>query len=289
MSVGRLDAPPRKGIAIVGAGNWGSSLAAAVLNSGIPLLEVVVRRANDRRRKFGESSVVLMKDAALDADVIWLCVPDREIVPVVERLVELRRDLDGQTVLHSSGAMTVKILDLAKRAGASVGGIAPVCSFPTRDPVSLSGVNFVVEATSERTRKKLSALVEKLGGAPLRVHSAKKVLYHAAATMASPLLVSAAHAAVQAAQLAGLAKSDAEAVVAALALGSLRNYVERGSDQSFSGAFARGDAGTVELHLRALLAHPTLHAVYLELARHAVDSLPVRNRAELEKLLSAPK
>jgi predicted short-subunit dehydrogenase-like oxidoreductase (DUF2520 family) len=286
MGSGPLDAPPRQGIAIIGAGNWGSSLAAAVLNCGAPLLEVVVRRANDCRRQFGQASVVWWENAALDADVIWLCVPDREIAAAAERLVELRGDLRGQTVVHSSGAMTAKILDPSTRAGASVGGIAPVCSFPTRDPVSLSGVNFVVEATAERTRKKLSALVEKLGGTPLRVHSAKKVLYHAAATMASPLLLSATHAAVRTAQLSGLQKSDAEAVVRALAFGTLRNYFEKGSDNSFSGAFARGEARTVQLHLRALLAHPTLHTVYLELARHAVGSLPVRNRAELEMLLS---
>lgn len=286
MTVDRFNPPRRSGISIVGAGNWGSSLAAAVSNAEIPLLEVVVHRAKDRRRKFGEASAVLLKDAALDADVIWLCVPDREIAAVAARLSELRGDLRRQTVVHASGAMTAKILDSAKQAGASVGAIAPVCSIPTRDPVSLSGVNFVVEADSERTRRKLSQLVEKLGGIPLRVDSAKKALYHAAATMASPLMVSAVHAAVSMAQLAGLGKADAEAVVRALALGSLRNYFEDGSEKSFSGAFARGDAGTVELHLQALLAHPNLHAAYLELARHAVGSLAVRNRAELERLLA---
>jgi len=281
-----LDARGRGGISIIGAGNWGSSLAEAVLKSETPLLEVVVRRAGDRRRKFGESSVVLLKDAALDADLLWLCVPDREIAPVAERLSALRPDLRGQTVVHSSGAMTAKVLDSAKRAGAAVGAIAPVCSFPTRDPVCLSGVNFVVEAASERSRKTLSALVEKLGGAPLRVDSAKKALYHAAATMAAPLLVSAAHAAVQTARLSGLGTAEAEAVVRALAFGSLRNYFEKGSEKSFSGAFARGDTETVELHLRALLPHPNLREVYLELARHAVSSLAVKNRAELERLLS---
>jgi len=286
MRVERLVAPTRRGISIIGAGNWGSSLAAAILNSGIPLHEVVVRRARDRRRTFGASSVVLLEDAALDVGVIWLCVPDREIAAVAARLSELRGDLRGQTVVHSSGAMTANVLLPAKCGGALVGGIAPVCSFPTRDPVPLGGVNFIVEAGSERTWRKLSALVGNLGGTPLRIDSAKKVLYHSAATMASPLMVSAVHAAVQAAKLSGLEKADAEAVVRALAWGSLRNYFERGSDKSFSGAFARGDAGTVELHLQALLAHPTLHAVYLELARHAVGSLAVRSRADFERVLA---
>jgi predicted short-subunit dehydrogenase-like oxidoreductase (DUF2520 family) len=286
MRVDRSDAPTRRGISIIGAGNWGSSLAAAVVHARIPLLEIVVRHAQDRRRKFGESSVVLLEDAALDASVIWLCVPDQEITAVTLRLSQLRGNLRGQTVVHSSGAMTAKTLDPAKGAGASVGGIAPVCSFPTRDTVPLGGVNFIVEAGPERTWRKLSMLVGKLGGTPLRIDSAKKALYHSAATMASPLMVSAVHAAVQTARLSGLTTAEAEAVVRALALGSLRNYFENGSEKSFSGAFARGDAGTVELHLQALLAHPNLHAVYLELARQAVGSLEVRNRADLERVLA---
>jgi predicted short-subunit dehydrogenase-like oxidoreductase (DUF2520 family) len=278
----------RKGIAIVGAGNWGSSLAAAVLAMRIPLLEVVVRRPKDRRRRFGDASVVLMDEARLDAEVIWICVPDGEIAAVAERIAARRGDLRGHMVVHSSGALTVEALNSVKRAGAAVGGIAPVFSFPTRVPVALAGVMFAVEASSETRRRKLGSLgslVRKLGGKPLRIDSAKKVLYHAAATMASPLMVSAMHAAVEAARLAGLGKADAEAVIEVLATATLRNYFEKGSERSFSGAFARGDAGTVELHLEALLPHPTLHAIYLELARHAVGSLVVRNQAELERVL----
>jgi predicted short-subunit dehydrogenase-like oxidoreductase (DUF2520 family) len=70
-----------------------------------------------------------------------------------------------------------------------------------------------------------------------------------------------------------------------LATATVRNYFEKGSARSFSGAFARGDAGTVELHLRALVAHPMLHGLYRQLARHAVDALPVKNGLELGRVL----
>jgi predicted short-subunit dehydrogenase-like oxidoreductase (DUF2520 family) len=274
----------RRGVAVVGAGNWGSSLAAALLGAEIPLQEVVVRRPRDRRR-FGSVEATLLDEARLDAEVIWICVPDREIAGVAEQIAARRDNLRRQTVVHSSGALTVEVLEAAKRAGAAVGGIAPIFSFPTRKPVELDGVMFAVEADSERVRRKLNSLVRSLGGRPLQIDSGKKVLYHAAATMASPLMVSAVDAAVETARLAGLGRGDAEAVVGVLAMATLRNYFEKGSERSFSGAFARGDAGTVELHLRALLAHPTLHAIYLELARHAVGSLAVRNRVELKRVL----
>jgi len=278
----------RGAIAIVGAGNWGSSLAAGVASAGMALREVVVRRAKDRRRRFGTTSVVLIGQARLDAEVIWICVPDGEIGGVAAQIAERRGDLRGQLVVHSSGALTIEALEAAQRAGAAVGSVAPVFSFPTREPVGLGGVLFAVEASSERVRRKLNSLVRSLGGTPLRVDLASKVMYHAAATMASPLMVSAVHAGVEMARHAGLEQSDAEAVVGVLAMSTLRNYFEKGSERSFSGAFARGDAGTVELHLRALLKHPRLHKVYLELARHAVGALTVQNRVELERVLGEP-
>lgn len=274
----------RPGIAIVGAGNWGSSLAAGVVAAGIPLREVVVRKAS--RRRVGGVTVVSWDRARFDAEALWICVPDGEIAAVAKGIAERRGDLGGQLVVHSSGALTVEVLEAARRVGASVAGIAPVFSFPTREPVALDGVMFVVEAPALPGRK-ATALVRKLGGKAIEVSSESKVRYHAAATMASPLLVSALHAAVRTAELAGLKNKDAEAVVKVLATTSLENFFEKGAGRSFSGAFARGDAGTVELHLRGLLGHPTLHGVHLALARHAVGALPVRNGPELARVLDS--
>jgi predicted short-subunit dehydrogenase-like oxidoreductase (DUF2520 family) len=276
----------RKGIAVIGAGNWGSSLATGVVAAGIPLVEAVVRSVRGRQAKFGRVAAVSWETARLDAEVLWICVPDGAIAEVATRIAVRRGDLRGQTVVHSSGALTIAALDAARLAGAGVAGIAPVFSFPTRKAVPLEGVLFVLEAGPEELRK-LTGLVRKLGGKPLRISSESKVLYHAAATMASPLLVSALQAAVTTAGLAGLSLREANAVVRVLAETSMRNFFSQGGERSFSGPFARGDARTVELHLRALLEHPTLYRTYLALARNAVESLPVRNRAELDRVLQS--
>jgi predicted short-subunit dehydrogenase-like oxidoreductase (DUF2520 family) len=280
----------RRGVAVIGAGNWGSSLAAGMVAAGIPLREVVVR-SQTRRRICGLAPVTLQK-AALDAEVLWICVPDGEIASVAEAIAARRPDLRGQVVVHSSGALTAAALEAVRLAGARVGGIAPVHSFPTREPVSLAGVLFAVETGllgGEPLWRRLASLVRRLGGRPMRILPEKKVLYHAAATMASPLLVSALQAAVATAGLAGLEAREAEAIVRVLATATLGNFFEKGAARSFSGAFARGDAGTVEVHLGALAEHPMLHGLYRELARHAVASLPVKNGAELGRVLDSAK
>jgi predicted short-subunit dehydrogenase-like oxidoreductase (DUF2520 family) len=269
-------------VAIVGLGNWGSSLAHACVEKNIALREVVVR---SRRPRGSQLPIVGFEEAAFDARVIWLCVRDGEIAEVARRIVLQRGHMKGQILLHSSGALSVKELAVAKRAGAQVASLAPVMSFPTRTTVSLQGVLFAVEAEAS-TRPQLHALVRRLGGKPFVVASRKKPLYHAAATMASPLLVSELSAAMAMAQLAGLSPQEAKRWLEALAQATLNNVFSRGAEKSFSGAFARGDTATIHLHLQALAAHPILAGIYHSLARYAVESLPVQKRKELQALLT---
>ncbi|MGC2163138.1 MAG: Rossmann-like and DUF2520 domain-containing protein [Silvibacterium sp.] len=259
----------RMSVAVVGAGNWGSSLIAALKASGLGPVEVVKRGGWSR--------------AKLDARVIWVCVPDAAIAAAAEKIVARRGDLRGQIVVHSSGALSAAVLEPARLAGARIAAAHPVMSFPTRRIVALKGVMFGVEAQDAAVRRELSALVKGMGGVPFAVRAEGKALYHAAGIFASPLLVSELVAAMATAQLAGLDEKTAKAWVRALAEATVANVFARGAEQSFSGPFARGDAETIHLHLRALEKHPILADVYRALAKHAIRSLPVKNGRALEK------
>ena len=94
--------------------------------AGIPVREAVVRIS---RRSLGRVSVG--PDAALyEAEVLWLCVPDGAISDCrADRGAEA--GFAGQVVLHSSGALSIEALETARRAGAEIGAIAPVMSFPS--------------------------------------------------------------------------------------------------------------------------------------------------------------
>jgi predicted short-subunit dehydrogenase-like oxidoreductase (DUF2520 family) len=268
-------------IAIIGQGNWGTSLAHGCLSAGVPLKEVVVRAQTASRSGL---PVVRLEDAKLDAHVLWICVRDEETGGVAEQIAAQRGSLEGQIVVHSSGALNATVLEAAKRAGAQVGSIAPVMSFPTRAPVALNGVMFAVEA-EENIRATMELLVRTLGGDPFCIQPEKKPLYHAAATMASPLVLAELAAAVAAARSAGVPEKLAAKWVGTLAQTTLKNLMARGAEKSFSGPFARGDVSTIRLHLEALGEHPMLKEIYGPLARYAVEELPVQNREELRALL----
>lgn len=270
-------------VSVVGLGNWGTSLVAALTAARVPVREVIVHK---RRRM--EFPVVGWSKAHLDARVLWLCVPDAAIAATAEEIARRRPNLTGQIVVHSSGALTVAALDAVRSGWAHVASVHPAMTFPTRDVVPLAGIFFGIEAQDAAARKPLHALVRRLGGKPFDLRSEDKAMYHAAGTLASPLLVSALTAAMKAAQQAGLDEKTARQWVQSLAEPTMRNVFARGEHKSFSGPFARGDAGTIRLHLKTLAAHPILAVVYRALAEHAVQTLPVRNAEALAEVLRAP-
>lgn len=268
-------------VTVIGQGNWGSSLIAALRVVGVPVREIVAKT-----RKKGAKT---LQKARLDARILWLCVPDDAIAEVAAEIVKRRVNLAEQIVMHSSGALTVAALDAARKAGAAVASAHPVMSFPTRRVVPLRDVMFGVEAPQQAAKRTLHGLIRRIGGRPFAIRSEKKALYHAAGTLASPLLVSELSAAMATARLAGLSADEARKLVGALAQATVRNVLERGEAKSFSGPFARGDVATIRLHLEALAKHPMVTDVYRSLARHAIETLPVERGNELQLLFKQAK
>ena len=117
----------------------------------------------------------------------------------------------------------------------------------------------------------LYPILRRIGGEPFAISSRHKAIYHAMGMLASPLLVSHLEAAMQMAQLAGMSSRTARKLIEPIARATLDNFFRRGAEKSFSGPIARGDAGTIRLHLQALEPHPMLADVYRSLARNALD------------------
>ncbi len=262
----------RRGAAVIGLGNWGSSLAAALEAAGL-LVERVQARRHDSRPQ-------------LEARVLWLCVPDAAIATTAEWLVTQRGDLDGQVVVHSSGALDRSVLAVAERAGARTASVHPMMSFPTRRVVPLQGTRFGVEAEDTATRKQLFALVRRLGGRPFAIDGKGKAMYHAGAMFGSPLLVATLAAGVRAMRQAGIQEEEALALLGPMAAATVANVQKQGLARSFSGPLARGDAATVKLHRKALARHPLVAQIYKSLARIAAEDLPTADRDAIQAALS---
>ena len=271
-------------VSIIGLGNWGSSLARALTDAQVPLHELVVTGRRPARKS--TLPITGLDRARLQADVLWLCVPDLAIARVTARLAKRAAGggLEGQIVVHSSGALSAGVLREAAKAGASVGSVHPLMSFPTRKPVMLKGVSFAVEADAASSRV-LKRLVRRIGGYPFAIKAASKALYHAVGVLSSPLLVSHLAAAHETAALAGFSPRQARRLIEPIARATLDNFFRNGPAKSFSGPIARGDVETIRLHLQALEPHPMLASVYRSLALYALDALPSPGRKALQASL----
>jgi predicted short-subunit dehydrogenase-like oxidoreductase (DUF2520 family) len=276
-------------IAIVGPGRLGKALALELKRAGYKISEIVSRNHAGSRRKARElardieARASTRDGAQLDADVVWFCVPDREIAAASRQLAPLI-DWKSKIAFHSSGALLSDELNMLRRRGVAVASVHPLMTFVPGSMPSLEGAPFAVEGDAMAVRA-ARRIVRDLGGQAFTIRKQHKAAYHAWGAFTSPLLVATLVTAERLARTAGLSVADARKKMLPIVRQTLANYEALGPAGAFSGPIVRGDAETVRKHLRVLKKVPEARNVYLALARAALRYLPTRNRAKLKKVL----
>jgi predicted short-subunit dehydrogenase-like oxidoreductase (DUF2520 family) len=295
LKAGRTTATPT--IAIVGAGSLATFLAVALDDAGFTITEIVARDSLQSRRKARKLAVkvgaqaVTANSAALDATLLWFCIPDREIrgaaCVLADRLVAralVHQNVKIRFALHSSGALSSRELAPLRTVGVEVASAHPLMTFVAGARPSLTGVPFAIEGDAAATRV-ARRIIRRLGGESFSLPASRKPAYHAWATMTSPLLLAYLVTLEEAARAAGLSRQDARRKSLPIIRQTLANYSRLGPARSFSGPMVRGDAETVAKHMAALKKHPGPREVYVALARAALRGLPVKNQNELKRML----
>jgi predicted short-subunit dehydrogenase-like oxidoreductase (DUF2520 family) len=280
--------PAKPRIAIVGPGRLGTALALALAHAGYQIPEIITRgnrvSAQNLARSVGARTATI-PHARLDAEVIWFCVPDRDIAAVAGKL-ERATSWVGKIAFHSSGALTSDQLGRLRQRGAVVASVHPLMTFVSKSVPLLNGVPFGIEGDKKATQL-AQKIVRDLGGAELRINKKNKAAYHAWGTFASPLLIAALVTAERVAGVAGVAAVNSRRQILPIVKQTIENYGSLGAAAAFSGPIVRGDVGTIREHLRVLEKVPEARAVYVALARMALLHLPTENRRKLETLLKA--
>jgi predicted short-subunit dehydrogenase-like oxidoreductase (DUF2520 family) len=278
-------------IAIIGPGRLGKALALALKRAGYTISEVVSRNRTGSRRKARELArkvgalASTRENADLDADLVWFCVPDREI-GVASRLLAPVIEWKRKIAFHSSGALLSDELNVLRRRGAAVASVHPLMTFVHGSRPLLKSVPFAVEGDALAVRA-ARRIVRALGGEAFTIRKPHKAAYHAWGAFASPLLVATLVTAEQLARTTGLSAVQARKKMLPIIRQTIANYEALGPAGAFSGPIVRGDAETVRRHLSVLRKVPEARDVYLSLARSALRYLPARNRTKLKKVLEA--
>jgi predicted short-subunit dehydrogenase-like oxidoreductase (DUF2520 family) len=282
-----MAAKPR--IAIVGPGRLGRALALELKRVGYTISEIVSRSSAASKRKAGDLARRVKAHsstsdrARLDADLVWFCVPDREIAASARQLASVV-DWTKKIALHSSGALASDELKSLRQRGAGIASVHPLMTFVTGSMPSLNGVPFAMEGDAAAVRS-ARQIVRALGGDAFTIRKQHKAAYHAWGAFASPLLVAMLVTAEQLARKAGLSAVEARKKMLPIVRQTIANYGALGAAGAFSGPIVRGDAEIVRKHLQVLRKLPEATDVYLALARAALRYLPARNRGELKRAL----
>ena len=274
-------------IAIVGPGRLGSALAKHLHAAGYAISEIVCRdrQTLSRGRDLASTlsaAATTVRDAKLNANMVWLCVPDSQIESVASALKP--RSWKGKIAIHSSGVLTSEVLAPLRNAGASVASAHPLMTFVRGSSPDLTDVPFAIEGNATAVRI-ATQVVRGLGARPVPIRKQDKPAYHLFATMVCPLLISLLSASEEAAKLARISPHEARRRVVPIIRQTISNYERLGPAAAFTGPFVRGDVETVRLHLKALSRSGSLRRVYAALAEAALHHLPHRNANDIRAAL----
>ena len=281
-------------IAIVGAGRAGTAVAVLWQRAGHHIVAVSGREATVGRAREHLPGVPVLDalEAAHDAELVVLGVPDDLIAATADELARGEAIADGTWVAHLSGATPLSALDAAHDAGGRRLGMHPLQTFPDVEPAieRIPGCTVAVGADDDEGLFVAERLAEDLGSRPFRLPEEHRAIYHAAAVFASNYLVSATGVAEQLLIAAGV--PDPIGALVPLQQATVANLARTGPAGALTGPAVRGDVGTIVRNLEALAeTAPWAVDAYVEMARVALD-LAVRSgrlgearRAEVEEAL----
>jgi predicted short-subunit dehydrogenase-like oxidoreductase (DUF2520 family) len=208
-------------ITIIGRGRLGTALANALRAAGLTVSGPLGRGA--------ESGA---------ADIVLLCVPDREIAAAAAAIPV------GPLVGHCSGIATLE--PLLPHEAFSVHPLMTVTHVRAPD---FHGAGCAVAGSTPRARSVAESLARSIGMRPVEIADADRALYHAAATVASNYLVTLETIAERLAARVGVSRD----MLAPLVRASVENWVAEGA-AALTGPIARGDQPTVDRQRAAIAA-----------------------------------
>lgn len=247
----------REKVSIIGGGRVGVTLGFLLARSGYR-----IRGVSSLRLTEAEEAVRFIGDGApfedntavvMDSRIVMITTPDDAIASVARALSEAPVSWDSRLVLHCSGFLTSRVLEPLARQGALVASVHPLQTIARpREAVKAIRDGFFSIEGDEDALPMLEAMVRHIGSRCLRIDPRHKVLYHAAAVMASNYLVSLTGLCVELMEQAGVAPEKGQEALLPLIQGALDNVRQLGHRGSLTGPISRGDVATVRGHLEAL-------------------------------------
>ena len=276
-----------KTFVIIGLGKVGAAVGHLLRRSGYPVIAVVDSSEDTLRKNIaytGGEAYTDIEQLSLSADCFIITTGDDQIEEACRLLAAYIHS--PAVVLHMSGVGSLALLDAAKEAGAKVGSIHPLQTFPDVEGAiqSLQGSFFGITADPS-LETWAGQLVRSWGGIPFFVSDEDRPLYHAAACVVSNYFVGLLSMAEKMYVLLGLDEKEAKEAFWPLLTATMRNIDQKGLVSSLTGPIARGDLGTLQKHMESMEKRiPELLPLYRALGQMTTDVAQRQERLGAERI-----
>lgn len=221
-----------------------------------------------------------------DSDVLFLTVPDGMIEQVWNVLKKI--DISGKIVCHCSGALSSKVFSDISELGGFGYSIHPL--FAVSDKYNsykeLSNSYFTIEGSSQKMNV-IRQILEEMGNTVCVITSENKVKYHAAAAIASNLVVGLIGLSEQLLSECGFLGEDAHNALVPIIQGNIGHIIKGGLKEALTGPIERNDIQTIEKHISILdgNAKQIYKAVSQKVLDIAKDKNEDRDYRKIEEIL----
>jgi predicted short-subunit dehydrogenase-like oxidoreductase (DUF2520 family) len=265
-------------IAIAGAGRVAQALGRLLAERGEPVAAVAGR--NPERTRAAAAFIghkvkpVTLGTLPKRAARLLIAVSDSAIPEVVRLIAD--SGMKPGIALHTCGAMGPEALAPLAAAGVSCGVLHPLQTFasPEQGLSALTACTFAIDGDAAALEW-AGQIAHLLDAATLHVPPEGRLLYHAAAVMASNYVVSLVDAAAMLMDAAGIDPDTALRALGPLVEASVGNALRLGTVEALTGPVQRGDLLTISGHLSALRRAPESVARFIP-GRRAARRRPRR-------------
>jgi predicted short-subunit dehydrogenase-like oxidoreductase (DUF2520 family) len=241
-------------IGIIGAGKVGCSMGKYLCEHGISVAGFYSRSKEsvESAATFTETKACRsLSELLAVSDVIFITTGDDAIAQVWESI--RNQSIQGKIVCHFSGSLSSVLFSEREDAGVSACSIHPMYAFNNRftSYKQLNQAVFTMEG-DEYALTVLKPMLEHMGNTVYVISPEKKQRYHAAASMASNMMLGLYKRCIDMLADCGFSSEDAGKLLAPLVRGNVNNFLENAPEEALTGPIERCDEATVAGHLVVL-------------------------------------
>lgn len=273
----------------IGAGKVGFSLGKYLADNEMEVVGYYSEFKEDalEASKFTMSSVYKnIEDLVRDSDVLFLTVPDGAIEKVWNQVK--KTGISGKVVCHCSGALSSKVFSDISELGGFGYSIHPLFAVSDRynSYKELSNSYFTIEGSPGKIGE-IRQIFEKMGNKICIISAKDKVKYHAAAAIASNLVVGLIDLSEKLLMECGFERDEAGDALAPIVWGNIKHILNNGVVGALTGPIERGDADTIKKHLAAISGND--RETYIAVSRQVLEVAKRKNKdrdySKIEEIL----